>query len=167
MNQAIRALARRIQLLFTTGKATRVSASGLQAQVQLSDGETHDYPTVEPFGHAGFAPDGSQAIVLAKGGEREGGGLVIQLRNTKGRPDLAQGDSALHNAGGDYIWIKEDGTIEVKASKVDVQAEAVTVNADAVDLGGSGGKGVVTGDCVCPFTGNPHADLSAIVKAVK
>ena len=71
---------------------------------------------------------------------------------------------ALHyndNAVNDGL-IVSDGSIQIKTTK-DVVIEA----GGKVELAGTGGKGVVTGDCVCPYTGNNHADLSTKVLAIK
>ena len=43
----------------------------------------------------------------------------------------------------------------------------ITINANIVNLGATGGKGVITMDSIDPFTGSPHIDGSTIVKAVK
>ncbi len=45
--------------------------------------------------------------------------------------------------------------------------ESILSKAPLVELGDSGGAGVVTGECLCHFTGNPHQDTSSIVKATK
>lgn len=59
------------------------------------------------------------------------------------------------------IVIESSGDVSVKASGT------VKVEAKEVDLGGSGGAGVVTGACTCCYTGSPHPDFSSIVKATK
>lgn len=64
--------------------------------------------------------------------------------------------------------VTSGGNVEVNATgtaKVIAGGKA-TVKASAIDLDGGGSmKGVVTGDCVCAFTGQPHGHLSATVKA--
>lgn len=72
--------------------------------------------------------------------------------------------------------------VSVQCSSADVNAsDKVTVSAGgdvSVSAGGdvladgsniklNGGAGVVTGACVCPFTGSPHSDFSAVVFAGK
>lgn len=64
------------------------------------------------------------------------------------------------------------GDIEVKATgKADVTIEGKTtwISNGTVDVdGGSGAvKGVVQGDCICPYTGKPHIMISSNVKASK
>lgn len=41
------------------------------------------------------------------------------------------------------------------------------VTVDAPTIKHNGGKGVITGESICHFTGNPHADMSGTVKAGK
>jgi phage baseplate assembly protein V len=69
----------------------------------------------------------------------------------------------------------------IAANKVSVQCSSADVNASAnvtVTAGGdvladgsniklNGGAGVVTGACICPFTGSPHSDKSSTVFAGK
>ena len=52
------------------------------------------------------------------------------------------------------------GDVEITA-KGDADITAAKINLNP------GGKGVVTGECICPFTGAPHADISAVVFAAK
>jgi hypothetical protein len=66
------------------------------------------------------------------------------------------------------------GTITIKAGDVKVNCTTAevtssgktTITASEVDLIGGGGtqKGIVQADCVCAFTGAPHAQISATVK---
>ena len=59
---------------------------------------------------------------------------------------------------------------KIEAKEVSIEAKEARVEADSVTLGKGVAtplSGVVTGECVCPFTGAPHADFSQKVKAVK
>lgn len=73
------------------------------------------------------------------------------------------------------ITVTSTGTATVD-SQADVNVKCsgkATVNADGdIIANGSkiklnGGKGVVTGDCICQFTGKPHSDISSKVTAGK
>jgi hypothetical protein len=64
-----------------------------------------------------------------------------------------------------------DVTITTTAGKCTVTIKGKTAwTSDKIDLDGAKGagvKGVVQGDCICPFTKKPHAMVSATVKASK
>lgn len=68
-----------------------------------------------------------------------------------------------------------EGTADIKViktatvtSEADIKAEAKgDVIADGKQVKLNGGKGVVTGECVCHFTGKPHGDISVKVIAGK
>ncbi len=66
------------------------------------------------------------------------------------------GDSSRTVEGKDVIAITGGRT---------VSAKTIAETADLITL--NGGAGVVTGECVCPFTGQTHADISKTVKAGK
>lgn len=62
----------------------------------------------------------------------------------------------------------KDGVLEIDSLKeLTIKCKNATIEADNVELGGSGGLGVVTGQCICAFTGAPHTEFSQKVKAVK
>lgn len=68
---------------------------------------------------------------------------------------------------GTTITYKE-GVLEIDSLKeLIIKCKSAKVEADTIELGGAGGMGVVTGACVCAFTGAPHADVSQKVKAAK
>lgn len=126
-------------------------------QVVINGNEVRELPVVAPFGQATNPPKNSQAIILSFAGDRQSGGLIIGVHNIQGRPDLEQGESAIHNEAGDKIHIKQDGSIEVIASKsVTVTTKTALINADKIELGGKDGKPVITEDTICPFTGLNH-----------
>ncbi len=58
--------------------------------------------------------------------------------------------------------------VETQTKQIIQEAtQSILSKAPLVELGDTGGKGVVTGECICHFTGNPHQDISSVVKAVK
>jgi len=86
--------------------------------------------------------------------------------------DYEDGTRIVYDSQAKTLTIDAVGDILIKAinAKIDV-AKAVVV-ADSVDVQSTdiklnGGKGVVTGDCMCALTGMPHADISSTVKAGK
>ena len=116
----------------------------------------HPAPESDPNKHRTVYEDGSfveydrnahKLTVTVNGGDA--------VLNTTGNLDAAVGGDALVNAGGN--------------AEVDAQGHA-KVTANKIDLDGAGGggvKGAVQGDCTCAFTGAPHPQVSATVKASK
>lgn len=160
----MRDLFRRIQLLFARGVVRLVQGSIVQ--VELHKSEAVELPLVVPYGFS-YAPlPGAQAYALFKGGDRSNG-VVIMVGDERYRLELKEGEMAIHNDKGDKVHIKE-GKIEVEAAtQVLVKSSKVLVEADLVELGGIGGKPVVTEDTICPFTGNNHFGGIPSVKVKK
>jgi phage baseplate assembly protein V len=55
---------------------------------------------------------------------------------------------------------------KVEAKNVDVKADTVKIDSKSIDLG-LGGKGVITAESMCPFTGSPHIDPSQNTRSKK
>ena len=128
---------------------------------------------------------GEQVVVLSPFGEASGGVILRGVFNKSLKePQASKSKEVLEYEDGtkisydtqakelkveasDKITIIAGGDVNITCSNATLKADKVLVDSPSVDLGGNGGKGVVTGDCLCPFTGSPHADLSGIVKAVK
>jgi phage gp45-like len=90
---------------------------------------------------------------------------MIASDDRRYRITLEPGEVALVSDQGDKIHIKQGHTIEIFTEN-----GTVKVNAGTVILGGNTAlptAGIVTGECVCAYTGAPHADYSSKVKAVK
>lgn len=71
------------------------------------------------------------------------------------------------------ITIIAAGSVSVTSESVSVDcttgtvtAESVTVDSPSIDLG-TGGAGVVTGECLCALTGKPHFDFSMNTRSAK
>lgn len=104
---------------------------------------------IQNFGFTSKPKKNAQAVVLFVNGTRDNP-LVIACEDGNYRVHLQDGEAAVYNAFGLVIKLAADGTI----SMGDGSILAPTA-------------GVVTGECIDPFTGAPHADKSLIVKAQK
>lgn len=87
-----------------------------------------DIEVVQPFGFASRPPAGGLMIVLAIGGDQgDLAGLPVAAPGAR-LGKLAEGETAQHNAKGDRIHIKADGSIEVVTTrKVTVKVKQATV----------------------------------------
>lgn len=57
-------------------------------------------------------------------------------------------------------------TVNITSTSAKVTADVVEVDSESIDLG-LGGSGVVTGECVCAYTGAPHHDASINTRSAK
>lgn len=51
-------------------------------------------------------------------------------------------------------------------AQLDITCKNAKIVADSIELGDSGGGGVITTNSICPFTGSPHTQGSTKVKAI-
>ncbi|WP_080338621.1 phage baseplate assembly protein V [Vibrio parahaemolyticus] len=122
-------------------------------------------------------PDASSPVPSTSPDEHvsryEDGTTFIYNRKTHTLTIDVQGDANLHTTGNLTATIEGQADINVTdtatvTSQADIKAIAqgdVIANGKKVKL--NGGTGVVTGECVCHFTGKPHGDISVKVIAGK
>jgi phage baseplate assembly protein V len=140
-------------------------SKGLQLlKVSLLKDEIKDkVERVIDYGLISVPPPGSEALVACIGGSKDQM-VVIAVDNSKSRKKgCASGDTGLYRDGGDYILLSSD-SIKIHSSK------KIVLDCTDVVIGGTTGgatSGVVTGECICAFTGAPHPDTSSKVKVVK
>jgi len=104
----------RLQLMIGHGVATLVSADKLQ--VKVLDGEVlNNVRRVEPYGFSSRPLAGCQAYIVFPSGDRSYG-VALVVGDKQYQMDLVGGEVALHDDQGNYVAIKRDGNIEVKAS---------------------------------------------------
>jgi len=110
------------------------------------------------FSDSVFYPDVMTGYTIA--GEDSGNAV---LQNLDGTVKISLGTDTIKIASSSAVIVETaDATVTATGS--------VTVDSPSVDLGGSSlaaNAGVVTGECIDPFTGAPFPDVSTIVKAKK
>lgn len=125
-NQILNLIARAI------GRRVDDSASRQSAQVEVTKGELIDgVPRIQDYGLTSVPPvEGSDAIVLFLGGNREQG-IIVAMENRQFRlTGLEAGEVALYDDLGNVFKLGRE-MIEVEAvTKVQVRAPIVDVEAD-------------------------------------
>lgn len=94
-----------------------------------------DVEIAQPFGFASRSPGGGLMLVFAIGGDQgDLAGLPVAAPGSR-LGNLAEGESAMHNAKADRVHIKADGTIEILTRRkvvVKVKDATVTVEEDRI-----------------------------------
>ncbi|MFM0022198.1 phage baseplate assembly protein V [Paraburkholderia azotifigens] len=138
-------LARRILLLMARGAISLVddTKSVQTLQVRLNALELlPDVPRYAEFGFTSNPPDGTQALVAFKNGDRNDG-FVIATSNAKYRmTGLASGEVAIHDSRGQSVYLTESGIVIngggnpitlTNASKVRAETPRLECTGDIVD----------------------------------
>lgn len=137
----------------TEGVIKRFSGSGRSDET---------FTSREYFQHYGFTsrPLKDAEGILIKDGNNI---ILVASDDRRYRIQVEDGEVALYTDEGDKIHLKRNKEISISSGgKVVVNA------ANLIEFNtGTTPKGVVTGDCICHFTGSPHGDLSAKVTASK
>ncbi|PAF49230.1 hypothetical protein BKH41_03890 [Helicobacter sp. 12S02232-10] len=55
---------------------------------------------------------------------------------------------------------------QIQSDDVKIECKSADIKADSINLGDTGGGGVITTQSICPFTGSPHTQGSNKVKAI-
>ena len=141
-----------------------VTNSGKYQIIKISAGAgniLNDVERMQEYGLDSYpkVSETSEALCLSPNGNRESA-VVIKVQDRETRPtDLNEGEVILYtheDSGGSHrIHLKAGQEIEIKGSTITIIG------------GGASTTGVVTGECICAYTGNPHPDVSTTVKASK
>ncbi len=84
------------------------------------------------FGFASNPPAGSDAVVIFPGGARSNGVIIATGHQEHRLKDLQEGDAALYDVRGVYIWLTADGPV-IDAGGLDIMVQnagTVTVKAE-------------------------------------
>jgi len=118
---------------------------------------------------------GQQVVVLSPFGNANSGIILPSIYNKtcKEPSDANDKNVVLEFAkgvkivcDGENINIDIPKDVNLTCTNANIKAENVKIDSASIDLG-LGGKGVVTGECVCAFTGKPHHDFSANTRSAK
>ena len=157
-------------------------------RVLYGDEQLSGWLPVKPF-RTGKAivwwfPEVGEAVTVTDidGGEVLPGSYTKDIKPPTRDPDkfhveFGDGSKVVHDRNSGKLDVVNIGDVEVTtqqnltinaAGDVTVNAEGnVSVKSSAKDIQLNGGAGVVTGAHICQFTGKPHSDCSAQVKAGK
>ena len=133
--------------------------------------------TAEHFSSPG---DDSQPLpgdyVITTPVKRSGGWAVAGYLDPANEQKAQAGDKRIYardenGATVAEVWLKNDSSMVVENANASVSIAAngnIIINTSGtVDIGGTGGGGLITTQSTCPFTGVPHIDGSTKVRAVK
>jgi len=146
--------------------------AGTLCDIEYYDGDP-DYPRISNFrwpkGKAPVCELDALIIQQADGIyikiDAEGNVLTVtakNIRNTAGEKFEVEATGDVNITAGGNVKVEASGTADVEAGG------KVTITGAGVDIDGGGAlEGVVNGLCLCSFTGAPHPDKSATVKATK
>ena len=126
---------RRLQLLFSVGKAVLTGRNNVQASF-FDDDLSPNVRHVEPYGFSYFPNDGAEVYGLFVNGDRALGFALI-TGDKRYKMILQKGEVAIHDDSGNFVHIKRGGVIHVKASaKVIADTPLFEATHDAV-VGGN------------------------------
>jgi phage baseplate assembly protein V len=99
----------------------------------------------QQFGLVTAPPAGTQAIVVPLGG-RSSASVIVATENAAYRLQLnAEGEVALYNQDGDYVWLLRGGHVRIKASThLQIDAPATTINGNLAVMGNFTASGNIT-----------------------
>lgn len=144
------------------GRFQMVDDTGPAQLAQVDVGPTgygvrDNTPSLGVYGVSSRPPAGSDCIVLFMGGERTDAVIIASGSQVYRLKNLGDGEVALYDSRGQYVWLKSTG-IEVSSPT------KVTVLAPAIDLGAGADKAVaLDGD---PVVGGVVKASSTVVKAI-
>ena len=141
------------------GKIARVKSGGKvqRAQIEGLDGETvQDLEHAENFGFTSNPPAGSDCVVVPLGGKTSHGIIVTTSNGAYRITGLAEGETAVYNAAGAKIILKQGRVIDMDCDILNIKAPGgVNIDAPNVDctaqlsaagkINGNGGMAVQGG----------------------
>lgn len=119
MSDALIKLANRIFMLFgkalvdtvdDTTKIQLVKISGLADEVQ------DKIERVQNFGFTSNPPSGSESLIACIGGNRDHTVVIASDSSEFRKKNLKPGECAVYDKNGNYIYLKENGSVEITAS---------------------------------------------------
>lgn len=182
-------LLRRMENLVQQGTVCEVQEGKALARVQILEYKTDWLPVLmaaNSYKRSAYpVRTGEQVVVLSPFGEGGSGIIIGGLFNQVCKEPEGYGDAkevTVYEDGttvsydteakeltinaSDKITVVAAGDITVECANASVKADTVKVDSPSIDLG-LGGKGVVTGECTCAYTGNPHHDFSQNTRSKK
>ena len=98
----------------------------------VTRGEVRDLPVYSPGGYL-WTPANGTAVLVVKGGPGGEEQCVAGARPLEEVPDIEPGEVYLYGPGENTVYLKKDGSVEIRGSRVSVTGELsvdgqITVN---------------------------------------
>lgn len=88
----------------------------------VTRGEVRDLPVYSPGGYL-WAPANGTAVLVVKGGPGGEEQCVAGARPLEEVPDIEPGEVYLYGPGENTVYLKKDGSVEIRGSRVSVTGE--------------------------------------------
>jgi phage baseplate assembly protein V len=145
-------MARRLGNMVARGAVSAVNAATkMQSlQLRLMAGEAKDsVEHFEPFGFTSKPLAGAEHITLFLDGDRSHGVTIVVADRRYRVIGLEDGESALHDAYGNKVHLKKDGTIAIVATtQLQITSPLVTMSGNLQVVGDISAGGTVTAPTV-------------------
>ena len=174
-------LLRRINNLINIGTVVSVSEDKRLAVVDILGRKTNLLPVISGANSfkkkatpvrvgeqvAVFCPNGNSDFGFVLGGIfnsdcKEPAGFNKDVEITQ----YEDGTTISYDVKAKELKIDAVGKITIICKDANITANSVVIDSGNIDLG-TGGKGVVTGECECAFTGLPHHSFSSNTRSKK
>jgi phage baseplate assembly protein V len=146
LNEEIKKLWRRVQLVVGRGRITTTDDSGSVQKVQIKIGEleTRDTtPRVAEYGFTSNPLEGCHGVVVFVGGDRSNG-VIIGTNDQQARlKNLKRGEVAIYDDQGQSVWLKRTG-IEINGAGLPITTLNFTMLAGGAANWGAGGAGTMS-----------------------
>ena len=132
MGKLLAPLARQIGNLLARGVVSAVNSAPKMQRLQLrlmADEAKDDVEHFEPFGFTSKPLPGAEHVTVFMDGDRSHGITLVVADRRYRLAALGDGEAALHDAYGNKVHLKKDGTLDVVASaKVQITSPLVTMS---------------------------------------
>ena len=88
----------------------------------VTRGEVRDLPVYSPGGYL-WSPANGTAVLVVKGGPGGEEQCVAGARPLEEIPDIEPGEVYLYGPGENTVYLKKDGSVEIRGSRVSVTGE--------------------------------------------
>lgn len=154
---------------------------GTRASVKLENELTTDFLNVVQHSSnansTSFKPIkvGEQVLVIAVNDDVNSGVILrgiyqdkykLDASDTKEYVEFSDGTCISYDVSSSTLDINVSKTININCIDCNVKANSVKIDSPSIDLG-LNGKGVVTGECICPIIGIEHPDCSLNTRSAK
>lgn len=148
IERALQAIVNRLSLIVNKCLYRTVDDSQSVQRLEASILRGEVKPAIESFAHFGFTshpPKDTEGVLLSLGGSRSHTVVVATENRALRLKNLAEGDAAIYDKQGNYVWVKSSGEIEIKTSgEIKLSAPLVTMTGNCAIEGNLTVQGAVT-----------------------